>query len=71
MYMFQDANDSQLHMYMPTQSFINYFANMEIFRLLGEGKINSADATAIEKVYTDLEARVESINVSFVFKARK
>ena len=70
MYMFQDANDSQLHMYMPTQSFINYFANMEIFRLLGEGKINSADATAIEKVYTDLEERVESINVSFVFKAR-
>ena len=71
MYMFQDANDSQLHMYMPTQSFINYFANMEIFRLLGEGKINSADATAIEKIYTDLEAHVESINVSFVFKARK
>ena len=71
MYMFQDANDSQLHMYMPTQSFINYFANMEIFRLLGEGKINSADATAIEKVYTDLDAHVESINVSFVFKARK
>ena len=71
MYMFQDANDSQLHMYMPTQSFINYFANMEIFRLLGEGKINSADATAIEKIYTDLEARVESINVSFVLKARK
>ena len=71
MYMFQDANDSQLHMYMPTQSFINYFANMEIFRLLGEGKINSADATAIEKVYADLEAHVESINVSFVFKARK
>ena len=71
MYMFQDANDSQLHMYMPTQSFINYFANMEIFRLLGEGKINSADATAIEKIYTDLEAHVESINVSFVMKARK
>ena len=25
MYMFQDVDDSQLHIYMPTQSFINYF----------------------------------------------
>ena len=27
MYMFQDADDTQLHMYMPTSSFVNYFAN--------------------------------------------
>ena len=71
MYMFQDAKDSQLHIYMPTKSFINYFANLEVMTLLLEGKINSADTAAIEKVYTDMEARVESINVSFVLKARK
>ena len=71
MYMFQDANDSQLHMYMPTQSFINHFSNMELFNLLVEGKIDKADAAAFEKVYAEMETRVKSINVSFVLKARK
>ena len=71
MYMFQDADASQLHIYMPTSSFINYFANLEIVTLLTEGKIDPTDTAAVEKVYTNMEARVESINVSFVFKSRK
>ena len=71
MYMFQDADDSQLHMYMHTDAFINYFANLEVVTLLQAGKINQSDATDVEKVFTDMEARVESINVSFVLKARK
>ena len=71
MYMFLDASNSQLHMYMHTNSFINYFANLEVMTLLKSGEITSADTAAIEKVYADMEARVESINVSFVLKARK
>ena len=71
MYMFQDANDSQLHIYMPTKSFINYFANLQIPTLKAEGKLDTNDAVAVEKVFADMAARVESINVSFVFKARK
>ena len=71
MYMFQDADDSQLHIYMPTQSFINYFANLEFVTLFTEGKIDPTDTAAVEKVFSDMDARVESINVSFVFKARK
>ena len=71
MYMFQDADDSQLHMYMHTDAFINYFANLEVVTLLQAGKINQSDAAAVAKVFTDMEARVESINVSFVLKARK
>ena len=71
MYMFQDADNSQLHMYMHTNDFINYFANMELYNLLASGEIDKTDAAAIEKVYTDMEARIESINVSFIFKARK
>ena len=71
MYMFQDANDTQLHIYMPTKSFINYFANLEFVTLLTEGKIDPTDAAAVAKVYADMEARIESINVSFVLKARK
>ena len=71
MYMYQDANDSQLHMYMHTDAFINYFANLELVTLLTEGKIDPTDAAAVEKVFTDMEARIESINVSFVLKARE
>ena len=71
MYMFQDADDCQLHMYMHTDAFINYFANMELYNLLAAGEITADNTAAIEKVYADMEARIESINVSFVFKARK
>jgi hypothetical protein len=70
MYMFQDADDCQLHMYMHTDAFINYFANMELYNLLASGEITS-DAAAVEKVFTDMEARIESINVTFVMKVRK
>ena len=71
MFMFQDADDSQLHIYMHTKAFINYFVNLGIPDLISEGKLDPTDATAVEKVYADMEARIESINVSFVFKARK
>lgn len=71
MYMFQDADDCQLHIYMPTKSFINYFANLLIPTLVSEGKLDTNDAAAVEKVFTDMESRVESINVSFVMKVRK
>ena len=71
MYMFQDADNSQLHMYMHTNDFINYFANMELYNLLADGEITADNTTAIEKVYTDMEARIESINVSLILKARK
>ena len=70
MYMFQDADDSQLHIYMPTASFINYFANLELVTLLVDGKIDLNDATAVAKVFADMEARIESANVSLVYKAR-
>ena len=70
-YMFQDKDDSQLHMYMHTNAFINYFANVDVVDLIARGKISQIDEAAIAKVFADMEARVESINVSFVLKARK
>ena len=71
MYMFQDADNSQLHMYMPTSGFINYFANIQLTALNAEGKIDLNDDAAVEKVFADLNACVESINLSLVMKARK
>ena len=70
MYMFQDADASQLHIYMPTSSFINYFANLEIVTLLSDGKIDPTNASAVENVYKHMEERIQSINVSFVLKVR-
>ena len=71
MYMFQDADNSQLHMYMPTAGFINCFANIQLTALNAEGKIDLNDDAAVEKVFADLDACVESINLSLVMKARK
>jgi hypothetical protein len=42
---------------------------LEVVTLLTEGKLDPTDAAAVAKVYADMEARVESINVSFVMKA--
>ena len=70
MYMFQDKDNTQMHIYMHTSSFVNYFANLKVLTMPLEGNFDLSDA-AVEKVFTDMEARVESINVSFVMKARK
>lgn len=71
MYMFQDQADCQLHMYMPTYAFINYFANMDLAALTVTGDIDLTDAAAVEAIFERMDERVESINVSFTFKATK
>ena len=71
MYMFQDQDDCQLHMYMPTYAFINYFANMDLAALTVTGDIDLTDEAAVEAIFERMDERVESINVSFTFKATK
>ena len=71
MYMFQDAKDSQLHMYMSTTSFINYFANAGVAGMVTTGEIDKNDENAIAAVFERMTNRIESINVSFVLKASK
>ncbi len=71
MYMFQDQDACQLHMYMPTYSFINYFGNMDVAALAFAGEIDVTDAAAVEAIFKRMDERVESINVSFTFKASK
>lgn len=69
MYMFQDADGTQLHMYLPTYAFINYFANMDLAALTVTGGIDLTDADAVKAVFDRMDARVETINVSFVMKS--
>ena len=69
--MFQDAKDSQLHLYMPTSSFIKYFANMDIAALATTGDIDKTDKEAVNAIFERMDARVETINLSIVMKASK
>ena len=71
MYMFQDQDNTQLHMYMPTYSFINYFANMDLAALTVTGDIDLTDESAVKAIFDRMDERVESINVSFIFKTAK
>ena len=71
MYMFQDSDDSQLHIFIPTHAFVNYVVNLAFPSLIENGQLDPTDAATVEKLYADMEAHIESINVSFVFKVRK
>jgi hypothetical protein len=70
-YMFQDQDNRQMHMYMPVKSFEKFFGNITAVVLAKNNELNLEDANAVAEHYTKIEAAIETINVSFVFKARK
>ena len=72
LYTFQDQDNTQMHMYMPTYAFINFFANMQIAFMSELGEIDKTDAAAVKAVFDSIDNAVETINVSFVMtKAQK
>ena len=70
-YTFQDKNNSQMHMYMPTSSFEKFFANTSVSVMLGYGQIDKNDTEAIAGVYQSVADAVESINLSLVMSKSK
>ena len=66
LYTFQDQDNTQMHMYMPTYAFINFFANMQIAFMSELGEIDKTDAAAVKAVFDSIDNAVETINVSFV-----
>ena len=72
LYTFQDADCSQMHMYMPTYAFINFFGNMQATMMSQMGDLDLTDATAVKAVFDSIDNAVNTINVSFVMtKATK
>ena len=72
LYTFQDADCSQMHMYMPTYAFVNFFGNMQVIMMSQLGMIDATDAAAVQAIYDSIDAAVESINLSLVMtKASK
>ena len=60
-----------MHMYMPTSAFANFFGNMHVVMLSQMGKLDNTDTDAVKAVFDSIDEAVETINVSFVLKARK
>jgi hypothetical protein len=72
MYTFQDKDNTQMHMYMPTYSFVNFFGNMQVIMMSQLGKLDPTDAADVKAVYDSIGAAVKSINLSLIMtKAAK
>ena len=71
LYCFQDADNCQLHMYMPTYSFVNFFGNMQIMMMSQTEQFDATDAAAVKAIYDSVDNAVESINISFIMKVAK
>ena len=65
-YTFQDQDNTQMHLYMPTSSFEKFFANTSVYVMLGNGQLDANDTEAIAGVYKTVADAVESINLSIV-----
>ena len=71
LYAFQDQDNTQMHLYMPTASFEKFFANTSVYVMLGNGLLDKNDADAIAAVYKNVADAVESINLSLVMSKEK
>ena len=67
-YTFQDKDNTQMHMYMPTSSFEKFFSNTSVAVMLGYGQLDKDDTEGIANVYKTIADAVGSINLSLVMK---
>ena len=68
MYVFQDQDNTQMHMYMPTKSFEAFFGNIQVLAQSQKGELDMTDVAAVKAVYDRIDAVVESINLSIILK---
>ena len=68
LYTFQDVDECQLHMYLPTYSFINFFGNMQVIMMAQQGQLDLDDTAAVKAVFDTIDSAVDTINVSFVME---
>ena len=68
---FQDQDNTQMHMYMPTYAFENFLANTAVEMMAQNGELDLNDAEAVAAIYNGVADAIETINVSFIFKAAK
>ena len=66
LYTFQDQDNTQMHMYMHSTAFVNFFGNMQVTIMEQLGQLDTTDAAAVKAVFDSIDDAVETINVSFV-----
>ena len=68
-YAYQDADDSQMHLYMSRSAFVNFYTNMQALLLEGtDAQFDITNAEAIDAIYNSINDVVESINLSIIMK---
>ena len=68
---FQDQDNTQMHMYMPTYAFENFLANTIVEMMSSEGKLDLTNVDKVAEIYAAVADAIETINVSFIFKTAK
>ena len=71
LYTFQDQDNTQMHMYMHSTGFVNFFGNMQVTIMEQMGTLDTTDAAAVKAVFDSIDEAVETINVSFVMTRAK
>ena len=71
LYTFQDQDNTQMHMYMHSTAFVNFFGNMQVTIMEQLGQLDTTDAAAVKAVFQSIDDAVETINVSFVMHSSK
>ena len=71
LYTFQDQDNTQMHMYMHSTGFVNFFGNMQVTIMEQMGTLDTTDAAAVKAVFDSIDDTVETINVSFVMTRAK
>ena len=68
LYTFQDQDNTQMHMYMHSTAFVNFFGNMQVTIMEQLGQLDTTDEAAVKAVFDSIDEAVETINVSFVME---
>ena len=68
---FQDQDNTQMHIYMPTYAFENFLANTIVEMMSKEGKLDLTNVEKVAEIYAAVADAIETINVSFIFKTAK
>ena len=71
LYIFQDQDNTQMHMYMHSTGFVNFFGNMQITIMEHLGQLDTIDAAAVKAVFDSIDEAVETINLSLVMTKAK
>ena len=68
---FQDQDNTQMHIYMPTYAFENFLTNTIVEMMSKEGKLDLTNVEKVAEIYAAVADAIETINVSFIFKTAK